>query len=71
MNVLESIADAKAYIDENFNSGEAKVLFIADSLQDPVGVNMAVILDRALKYGYFPNGFEQKTGYRIYKYTKD
>jgi len=35
-----------------------------------MGMNMAIIADSILKAGYMPNGFEQKKGFRIYKYKK-
>jgi hypothetical protein len=43
-------------------------LAVPDSLLDPVGINMALITDRALARGWQPNGFTQKQGYRIFRY---
>ena len=43
-------------------------LSLSDSLLDPVGINMAIITDKALARGWFPAGFEQREGYRIYRY---
>jgi len=43
---------------------------ISDELQDPIGMNMAIITDIVLKRGWMPDGFFQKEGYRIYKYTQ-
>jgi len=37
---------------------------------DMSGAAMAVILDRLLGLGYFPDGFEQHKGFRIYRYNK-
>lgn len=41
---------------------------LADSLQDYLGVNMAMITDRALARGWEPCGFVQKNGFRVYRY---
>jgi hypothetical protein len=43
---------------------------ISDQLQDPVGINMAIITDSILKRGWMPDGFEQKEGFRIYHYKR-
>jgi hypothetical protein len=43
---------------------------IDDSMQDPVGINMAIILDRLLAREWEPDGYEQMDGYRIYKYKE-
>ena len=43
-------------------------LLISDELNDPVGVNMAIITDSILEKGFEPNGFEQKEGYKVYVY---
>ena len=41
---------------------------IAESLLDPVGMNMALIGDHLLAKGFLPDGFEQREGYRLYRY---
>jgi len=66
---LTTVDAAIDYIKVNFKNPE-ETLWIADSLNDKVGINMAIIGDCLLKNGYFPNGFEQKETYRIYKYKK-
>jgi hypothetical protein len=33
-----------------------------------VGLNMALILDHVLARGWLPDGYEQRDGYRIYRY---
>lgn len=54
--------------------GDEKIicLAIADAMQDPMGMNMAIILDELLGKGYEPagNGFLQHDGYRLYPYKK-
>ncbi|WP_459209088.1 hypothetical protein [Aquimarina rhabdastrellae] len=69
-NVLTTIEDARSYVTESFNEKE-ETLMISDELNDAMGLNMAIIGDGILKKGYMPNGFEQKDGYRIYKYKKE
>lgn len=66
---LKTVEEAISYISTNFKDQE-ETLWIADSLNDSVGMNMAIIGDKLLKTGYMPNGFDQKEGYRIYKYKK-
>lgn len=41
---------------------------IHDSMQDPLGMNMALILDHLLSREWEPDGFQQMDGYRIYKW---
>ena len=36
---------------------------------DRMGMGMAVLMDGILKHGYFPRGFEQRQGHRLYKYA--
>ena len=52
--------------------GEATAfeLPISDELNDPVGINMAILTDTILKRGWEPDGFEAKEGFRIYKYKQ-
>lgn len=66
---LTTVDEAISYIETNFKNSE-ETLWIANSLNDNVGMNMAIIGDKLIKTGYMPNGFDQKEGYRIYKYKK-
>lgn len=66
---ITTIKDAREYVSENFKSNE-EMLLISDELNDGIGLNMAIIGKEILKLGYTVNGFEQKEGYRIYKYKK-
>jgi hypothetical protein len=52
------------------HEGDAKdfLLPIADELQDPVGINMAIVTDSILARGWQPDGYIQAAGFRIYKY---
>ena len=67
---ISSLEEARNYVKENFN-GSFETLMISESLHDQMGMNMAIIADGILKAGYMPDGFEQKGGYRIYKYKKE
>ncbi len=66
---LKTIEEATEYISSKFKNTE-ETLWVANSLNDNTGMNMALIMDKLLKKGYMPDGFEQKEEYRIYKYKK-
>lgn len=70
MNTFDNIKDAQNYVTQSFNKKE-ETLLISDKLNDGVGLNMAIITNGILKKGYMPDGFEQKDGYRIYKFKKE
>ena len=68
MNPITKINEAIEYI-ESFNDKPEKLLLaISDTLQDPAGMNMALITDSILEKGWEPNGFKQENGYRVYFY---
>ena len=54
---------------KHFKNAE-ETLWIINSLNDDLGMNMTLIGDKILKLGYLPNGYDQEEGYRIYKYKK-
>ena len=64
INVKDAVEFVRSY------KGEAKdlKLLISDELNDSMGMNMAIIGDSILAKGFVPNGFDQKSGYRIYIY---
>ncbi len=70
MTPATTVDEAIAIV-ENYQ-GPAKdfELAIADTLLDPVGVNMAIITNKILTKGFDPNGFEQHEGFRVYKYRE-
>lgn len=68
MSPITSIKEAKKVVEEFQGKAQDLILVISDELQDPVGVNMAIITDTILKKGMEPDGFIQKEGFRIYKY---
>lgn len=43
-------------------------LCLAESLHDPVGINIALITDRILAKGWEPHTIERFEGFRIYRY---
>lgn len=66
---LKSLDEARKFVQDNFKNTE-ETLWISDEINDPMGMNMAIIANGILKEGYMPDGFDQKNGYRIYKYNK-
>jgi len=68
MEPISTIEEVKHCIESFEGRPEDFKLPISDQLQDPVGLNMAIITDSILKKGWMPDGFEQKAGYRIYHY---
>jgi hypothetical protein len=68
MNPVKNIEDAIQIIDSFEGNPDDFILAISDELQDPLGMNVAIITDSILAKGWEPDGFEQQEGYRIYKY---
>ena len=67
-NPFEDVDSAVAALNAFAGPAEAFELPIVDSLSDPVGIALAVILDHALARGWEPDGYAQLQGYRIYRY---
>lgn len=65
---FNDIDQAAKYVDDFKGKPEEFELAISDELQDPIGINMALITDRILAKGWEPDGFKQENGYRIYLY---
>lgn len=70
MNPINSIEEAQEVIQAHNGKAEDFELPISDELQDPIGMNMAIILDSILAKDWEPNGFVQKNGYRVYIYKE-
>lgn len=68
MRPATELDDANHLIAAHEGSAEDFVLPVSGVLLDPAGINMAVITDCILEKGWEPDGFEQKGGYRIYRY---
>ena len=72
---FESAEAALAYVKETTFSESGFTLPIADKFTfagqpDTIGAGMAVVVDAILAKGFWPDGFEQKQGYRLYRYKK-
>jgi hypothetical protein len=68
MEPITTVDEAKLSIKSFAGAPEDFVLPISAEMQDPIGVNMAIITDCVLARGWEPNGFEQREGFRVYRY---
>ena len=68
MRPFSNVNEAVKFVDEFEGKPEDLLLAISDNLQDPIGINRALITDRILAKGWEPNGFEQNNGFRVYLY---
>lgn len=68
MKPFEDIDAAREAVNAHDGRPEEFVLPVSDSLQDPMGLSMAIILDAVLARGWDVDGFEQHDGYRVYRY---
>jgi hypothetical protein len=70
MKPFENAKEAADYV-ESFDGKAADLrLPISDDLLDPLGINMALITDKILDKGWEPDGYEEKEGYRVYRYKE-
>ncbi len=69
MEPITDIAEAIRRIEEYQGAPQDFELPISDSLNDEIGVNIAIVTDAILGKGWEPNGFVQKDGFRIYLYA--
>ena len=67
---IASVQEALTLVDSFRGNPEDFELAVPDTLNDVVGINMALITDRILRRGWQPDGFTQKSGYRLYQYKK-
>lgn len=70
MNPFTDVHEAVNYVLGFEGRPEELELPISDLLQDPIGMYMALITDKVLSRGWEPAGYEQKDGYRIYRYKE-
>jgi hypothetical protein len=73
--IIQSVEEALRHLESHPPSGDGFQLAISDSFTfagepDTVGAGMAVLGDKILSLGYLPDGFEQKSGFRLYGYKK-
>jgi hypothetical protein len=67
---IAALAEALHAVDTFEGAPTDFSLLIDDSLNDSIGVNMALITDKILARGWEPNGFTQEQGYRVYRYKE-
>ena len=67
---VNSVMEALGLIDSFKGKPEDFRLAIAETLLDPVGMNIAIITDRILGRGWQPDDFTQEPGYRLFRYKK-
>ena len=73
--IIKSAEEGIKYLESHPPSGDSFQLAISESFtfagkSDTMGAGMAVVLDRILGFGYEPDGFDQKSGFRLYRYKK-
>jgi hypothetical protein len=73
--IIMSAEDGIKHLEAHPPSGERFELAISNSFTfrgkpDKVGFGMALILNRILAMRYEPDGFEQKDGFRLYRYKR-
>jgi hypothetical protein len=66
---IASVDEGVRLVDSFQGKPEDFQLAVPDSLLDSSGMSMAVITDRVLARGWWPNGFVQEPGYRVYRYA--
>ena len=74
VKVFESAESARAFIVGTKLEGACFELGIADGftfagLPDTIGAGMAFVVHAILAQGYQPDGFDQRKGFRLYRYV--
>jgi hypothetical protein len=70
MNPIASVQEGMRLVDTYEGHVKDFRLAVAESLLDPVGINMAIITDRILARGWQPDGFIQGDGCKIFRYKE-
>ena len=73
--IIRTAEEGLKHLQVNPPSGESFQLLISEGFTfagepDVTGAGGAVILDRILGLGYWPDGFEQQNGFKIYRYKR-
>ena len=68
MKPVTSVDEARRLIQAHKGDAKDFLLPISDELQDPIGINLAIVTDSILAKGWQPDGYVQEIGFRIYKY---
>lgn len=74
--IFESAEAAVRYVKETEFPEATFTLRISDRFTfagrpDILGAGMAILVDAVWAKGFTPDGFEQKDGYRVYRYKAD
>ena len=70
MKPLSDVREAIATIDDFRGRADEFELCLAESLHDPIGLNVALVTDRILAKGWEPASVERMNGWRIYRYKE-
>ena len=68
MTPFNDIDEARRAIQSYDGSPDEFRLPVSDALYDAMGIGMAILADAILAKGWDLDGFEQRDGYRIYRY---
>jgi len=68
--VANTIQEALQLLDDFNGSAEDFRIAIAQEVFDSTGVNAAILVDRALKRGWEPDGFVEVLEFRVYKFRQ-
>ena len=73
--IIKSAEEGIRRLEEHPPSGASFQLAISESFTfagkpDTMGAGMAVLVDKILGLGYMPDGFEQKSGFRLHAYKE-
>lgn len=73
--IIKTTEEGIRYLEAHAPSGDRLYLAVSDSFTfagepDRMGAGMAVLLDKILGFGYMPDCFEQKSGFKLYAYKK-
>jgi hypothetical protein len=74
MRIFQSAEAAREFVAGAKIEGPSFELAIAEGFTfagapDDVGMGMAVVVDAILAQGYQPDGFDQRQGFKLYRYV--
>jgi len=73
-DIFQSAEEARAFVIDTKIDGPVFELAIAEGFTfagspDVIGAGMAFVVDAVLAQGYMPDGFDQRDGFRLYRYV--
>lgn len=68
MKPIANVIEALAAIDAFDGLVGEFALCLAESIHDPVGINIAIVTERILSRGWEPASVERQAGARVYRY---